>query len=84
MAEVTVGRRLARSVAVGLCGALAVAAVVLLALALLRLRVDCAGLGPEECTFEQQLAGSIARVQGLAALGCAAVAAGGFLLLRRG
>ena len=83
MEQASIGRRLGRSAAVGLCGALAIAAVVLLVLAVLRLQIDCATLSSEECAFEKTLAGNIARLQAFAALGCAAVAGGGFLLLRR-
>jgi Mg/Co/Ni transporter MgtE len=79
----TVSRRLGRAAAFGLVGGLVCGAVVLLTLAVVRLQVDCTGLGPEECTFEEQLASSIARLQTLAAVGCAAVAAGGWLWLRR-
>ncbi|MBL8919946.1 MAG: hypothetical protein JNJ54_13855 [Myxococcaceae bacterium] len=83
MEQTSIGRRLGRSAAAGLCGALAIAAVVLLGLAVLRLQVDCAALSAEECSFEKGLAANIARLQAFAALGCGAVAAGGFLLLKR-
>lgn len=83
MAEQAIAKRLLHSVGVGLVGALGVAAVVLLTLAVLRLQVDCAVLSAEECRFEKELASSIARLQTLAAVGCAAVAGGGALLLRR-
>ncbi len=83
MVEQAIGKRLLHSVGLGLVGALGVAAVVLLTLAVLRLQVDCAVLSAEECRFEEELASSIARLQTLAAVGCAAVAAGGGLLLRR-
>jgi hypothetical protein len=83
MASETVGRRLGRAAAMGLLGGLLTGAVVLLALAVMRLQVDCSGLGAEECTFEQQLAASVARLQTLAAVGCAALATGGWLWLRR-
>ena len=83
MAEQTIGNRLLHSVGVGLVGAPGVAAVVLLTLAVLRLQLDCAALSAEECRFEKELASSIARLQTLAAVGCAAVAGGAFLLVRR-
>ena len=83
MAQEQLGRQLLRSVALGLVGALGLAAVVLLVLAVLRLQVDCAPLSAEECTFEEALAASIARLQAAAAVGCAALAGGGALLLRR-
>lgn len=83
MAEEQIGKRLLRSVAMGLIGALGLGAVVLLVLAVLRLQVDCAPLSAEECTFEKALAASIARLQTAAAVGCAALAGGGALLLRR-
>jgi hypothetical protein len=83
MAEQAIGKRLLHSVGVGLVGALAIAAVVLLTLAVMRLQVDCDVLAAEECRFEKELAASIARLQTLAAVGCAAVAGGGALLLRR-
>lgn len=83
MAEESIGRRLGRSALIGLCGALAIAAIVLLGLAVLRLQVDCAALSAEECSFEKTLASNIARLQAFAALGCGALAAGGFLLLKR-
>jgi hypothetical protein len=40
-------------------------------------------LTPTECAFETELARSIARLQAFAALGCALVAAGLFVALRR-
>lgn len=83
MAEETVGKRLLRSVGLGLVAALAIAAVVLLVLAVVRLNVDCSGMGAEECNFEKALASGIARLQTFAAVGCATIAGGGFLLLRR-
>lgn len=83
MAEDTVGRRLVRAAGVGLVGALAVAALVLLGSAVLRLKVDCEGRSAEECHLETELQGSLARLQALAALGCGALAGGGFLMLRR-
>jgi hypothetical protein len=81
--ELTVGKRLFHSIGVGLIGGLAVAAVVLLTLAVLRLQVDCAARSVDECRFEKELASAIARLQMLAAVGCATVAGGGALLLRR-
>ncbi|MBE2253160.1 MAG: hypothetical protein IAE78_26745 [Myxococcus sp.] len=83
MTDGPIGKRLLRAVAFGLLGGLAVAAVVLAALAVLRLQVDCAALSAEECAFERSLASSIARLQAFAAAGCAAVAGGGLVLLRR-
>lgn len=83
MVEESVGKRLLRSVGLGLVAALAIAAVVLLVLAVLRLNVDCTGLGAEECNFEKALASGIARLQTFAALGMAILAGGIFLLLRR-
>lgn len=83
MAEESIGKRLLRSVGLGLVAALAIAAVVLLVLAVLRLNVDCTGLGAEECNFEQALASGIARLQTFAALGMGVLAGGLFLLLRR-
>jgi hypothetical protein len=62
---------------------LGAAAIVLLALAVRQLQVDCAGLSPTECDFEHQLASTIARLQAFAALGCGLVAAGVLLALRR-
>jgi hypothetical protein len=37
----------------------------------------------EECIFEVTTAQQIARLQAFASIGCAALAAGGYLLLRR-
>ncbi|MEW6433054.1 MAG: hypothetical protein AB1730_16240 [Myxococcota bacterium] len=76
-------RSVARAAAFGLSMGLAVAAVVLLAFAVQRLGVDCAALSPTECEFERELARGIARLQGFAALGCALVAAGLLLAVRR-
>lgn len=76
-------RSLWSSVLLGLTAACGVGAVVLLASAVLRLQVDCGELGAEECTFEEQLAASIARLQTLAAVGCACLAGAGALVLRR-
>lgn len=78
----TVARSLARSAALGLVAALSIAAVVLVTLAVLRLQVDCTGLSSDECHFEEQLAASIARLQTFAAVGCAAIAGGCFLVAR--
>ncbi len=75
--------RLIKAAVVGLVSALAIGAIVLLVFAVLRLQVDCAALGAEECTFERQLAASIARQQGLAALGMGLLSAGLFLFIRR-
>lgn len=83
MAAETVGKRLVRSVGLGLVSAFAVAAVVLLVLAVVRLNVDCSGMGDEECNFEKALASGIARLQTFAALGMGILAGGMFLLLRR-
>lgn len=75
--------RLLKAAVVGLVGALGIGAIVLLGFAVTRLHVDCTGLGAQECTFEQQLASSIARQQALAALGLGTLAAGLFLFIRR-
>ena len=50
---------------------------------MLRLRVDCTTLSPTECGFETDLARGVARLQAFAALGCALVAAGLYLAIRR-
>lgn len=44
---------------------------------------DCEYPGTEECNFELATANELARLQGFAALGCALLAGGGYLLLRR-
>jgi hypothetical protein len=44
---------------------------------------DCEFPGTEECMFELTTAQEIARLQAFAAIGCATLAAGGYLLLRR-
>lgn len=81
--EESVGKRLLRSVGLGLVAAFAIAAVVLLVLAVVRLNVDCTGMGAEECNFEKALASGIARLQTFAALGMAILAGGMFLFVRR-
>lgn len=83
MADERVGKRLLRSVGLGLVAAFGIAAVVLLVLAVVRLNVDCAGMGAEECNFEKALASGIARLQTFAALGMGILAGGLFLFLRR-
>ncbi|MCA2981260.1 MAG: hypothetical protein INH41_27190 [Myxococcaceae bacterium] len=83
MSAETVGRRLGKAAGLGLVGGLSAGAAVLLGLAVARLQVDCAGMSAEACAFEEALAGSIARLQTLGAVGCAVLAAGGWLLLRR-
>lgn len=83
MVEESVGKRLLRSVGLGLVTAFAIAAVVLLVLAVVRLNVDCSGMGDEECNFEKALASGIARLQTFAALGMGILAGGLFLFLRR-
>ena len=67
----------------GLALGLGVAALVLLAFAVRRLQVDCAGLSATECEFETQLARGIARLQAFAALGCALLGGGLGLAVRR-
>ena len=76
-------RSVARAAGGGLAMGLAVAAVLLLVFAVRRLGVDCAALTPTECAFETELARGIARLQAFAALGCALVAAGLTVALRR-
>ncbi len=76
-------RSLGRAALLGLGGGLALGAVALLASAVLRLSVDCTGLGTEECTFEREMAQGVARLQTFASLGLALLAAGVFLLVRR-
>jgi hypothetical protein len=83
MAEETVGKRLLRSVGLGLVAAFGIAAVVLLVLAVVRLNVDCSTMAAEECNFEKALASGIARLQAFAALGMGVLAGGLFLFLRR-
>lgn len=76
-------RSVSRAALGGLALGLGAAAFVLLTLAVLRLRVDCTTLSPTECGFETDLARGIARLQAFAALGCALVAIGLFLAVRR-
>jgi drug/metabolite transporter (DMT)-like permease len=76
-------RSVARAAVGGLAMGLGVAALMLLVFAVRRLGVDCAALTPTECAFETELAHGLARLQAFAALGCALVAAGLFLALRR-
>jgi hypothetical protein len=66
----------ARAALLGLAAGLLLAGLTLGVMALLRMRVDCATLGAEECVFERQLATSVARLQALASLGCLLVGAG--------
>jgi hypothetical protein len=68
----SVSRAALGGLALGLCAA----ALLLLTLAVLRLRVDCSTLSPTECGFETDLARGIARLQAFAALGCALLAGG--------
>lgn len=79
----SVSRSLGRAAALGLAGGLAIAAVTLLVFSVLRMQVDCTGLGPEECTFERQISNDIARTQAFSALGLACVSAGAFLFARK-
>lgn len=76
-------RSVARAAVGGLAMGLAAAAVVLLVFAVRRLGVDCAALTPTECQFETELARGIARLQTFGALGCALVAAGLYVAIRR-
>lgn len=75
--------RFVRSALLGLAGGLFLAAISLAGLAVARLRIDCAPLSAEECSLEHQLAGELARLQSLGALGCALVAAGLVLATRK-
>jgi hypothetical protein len=75
--------RLARAALVGLLAGLACGAVALGASAWATLRVDCEARAAAECTFEHELAGQVARLQGLGALGLGLVAAGLAVGLRR-
>ena len=75
--------RILRSSLLGLAAGLFLAAVGLAGSAVSRLGVECASLSPEECSLERQLAGDLARMQSLGALGCALVAAGLVLGVRR-
>jgi hypothetical protein len=75
--------KLLRAVGLGLGAGLLLAAVCLGVLALLQ-QVTCVDSpGSAECAFEQDLHAHIARVQALAALGCALVGGGLTLLTRR-
>jgi hypothetical protein len=75
--------RLARAALVGLLAGLACGAVALGAQAWATLHVDCAGRAASECAFEREVAGQVARLQGLGALGLGLVAAGLAVGLRR-
>jgi hypothetical protein len=72
-----------RASAVGLVAGLMLAAFVLGAFAVARLQTGCAGLSPEECNLERQIAISLARQQALGAVGLILIAAGLALALRR-
>lgn len=72
-----------RAASVGLAAGLGLGAVALLISGLLALQVDCTALGAQECTFEQQLKGDIARTQAIEALGLAFVSVGLFMFARR-
>lgn len=74
--------RFARSALGGLALGLVGAAAVLLVKAALALQVDCTTLMPEECAFSRETGEELARLQGLIALGCAAMGVGLGLLLR--
>ncbi len=73
----------ARASALGLVAGLVIAALVLAAFAVVRLRTGCEGLSAEECNLERQIAISLARQQALGAVGLILVAAGLALALRR-
>lgn len=75
-------RRVLRAALRGLGLGLGLGALALAALAALRLRVDCGGLSAAECELQHTLAHEIARLQALAATGCALVAGGLYLALR--
>jgi hypothetical protein len=76
-------RSVGRAAVAGLALGLGCAAVALGVLAVLRLDVDCATLSPAECDFETGLSRGVARLQASAALGCALVAGGLLVALRR-
>ena len=81
MADPGTGSRLVRAAAVGLALALLVGGVGLAVAALTR-RVDCAGLSPQACALEEDVAAAVRRTQGLSAVALVGLALGLSLLLR--
>ena len=75
--------RFARSAIGGLALGLVAAAAILGVKAILSMQVDCTNIMPEECAFNRQIGDELARMQGLIAVGCAAVGIGLGLMLRR-
>lgn len=75
--------RVARAALAGLAAGLFLAGLTLGVMAMVRMRVDCVGLGTEECAFEHQLATGVARLQALGSVGCLLVGTGLSLRLRR-
>lgn len=76
-------RSLGRAVLAGLVLGLVSAAIVFVVSAVQNTTKDCAFPGTEECDFETTEAQSIARLQSFAAIGCALVAGGLFLTIRK-
>ena len=76
-------RSLTRAVLVGLILGLVAEAIVFVVNAVQNTTQDCAFPGTEECDFEVAEAQEIARLQSYAAIGCALVAGGLFLTMRR-
>jgi hypothetical protein len=76
-------RSFARAALGGLAAGLLLAAMALGGLSLQRATQACEAPGTEECTFELQTAREIARLQALAALGCALLGGGLALTARR-
>jgi hypothetical protein len=76
-------RNVTRAAFVGLILGLVGAAIIFVANAVTNATRDCAFPGTEECDFELAEAQEISRLQSYAAIGCALVAGGLFLTIRR-
>jgi hypothetical protein len=76
------GFQLLRALKLGALLALVGAALFLAGSALLQKSVSCEGLSPNECELTTTAHATIARQQGLAAVGCTLVAAGVALFLK--
>lgn len=76
-------RSITRAALAGLVLGLVGAAIIFVVNAVNNTTRDCAFPGTEECDFETAEAQEIARLQSYAAIGCALVAGGLFLTIRK-
>lgn len=74
---------IARAALLGLTLGMLAAALIFLSGAVKHLTLDCTFPDTEECTFELENAREIGKLQGAAAIGCALLSGGLFLLGRK-